>query len=37
MGFFLNLKAGRTEHKKEQKSLFIINPTVGRGVDKTAP
>lgn len=38
VGFFIfNVKAERKEDEKQQKSLFIANPTVGRGVDKTAP
>lgn len=36
-GFFFNVKAERKEDEKQQKSLFIANPTVGRGADKRAP
>lgn len=35
--FFFNVKAERKEDEEQRKSLFIANPTVGRGVDKTAP
>lgn len=34
---YFNLKNGRKEDEKEQKSLFMARPVVGRGVDKTAP